>query len=118
MFLKPADKKDKSTGKIYRYYKLCESYRIGSSTRHRTILNLGKLEDVETEEERKLLADRTEQLLRGVQLMFESNIPKHVEKWAKYFSEQITRKGLLSNSIKKTEHELVHSTRKICYFFL
>ena len=94
MFLKPANKKDKNTGKNwgvksvllfikhspqfplkpliplmrffdfmknnhifhtpgknYLYYKLCESYRIGNKTRHRTIITLDKLE------ERKLLAN-------------------------------------------------------------
>ena len=42
MFIKTADKKDRHTGKIYRYHKLCESYHIGNKTRHRTVLVLGE----------------------------------------------------------------------------
>ncbi len=57
MFLKAADKKDKDTGKIYRYYKLCESYRLGDKVRHRTLLILGKLDDIQGDTEKKLLAD-------------------------------------------------------------
>jgi len=94
MFLKAADKKDKNTGKIYRYYKLCESYRIGENTRHRAILNLGKLEELIGADERKLLADRIEQLLLGHQPLFTEDLPSHIEKLAKYYSAQIKHKGL------------------------
>ncbi|HSW68317.1 MAG TPA: hypothetical protein VLH16_07035 [Bacteroidales bacterium] len=58
MFLKAADKKDTNTGKTYRYYELCESYRIGNKTRHQTVFALGKLEEIKTSEHRKMLANR------------------------------------------------------------
>jgi len=67
MFVKAADKKDKTTGKVYRYYKLCESYRIGNKTRHKTIHTLGKIDELESNEEKKILSDRIEQLLRNCQ---------------------------------------------------
>jgi len=109
MFLKAADKKDKATGKTYRYYKLCESYRIGNKTRHRTVLTIGKAEEVQSDEERKLLADRIEQLLRGGQTLFSIDIPVHVEKLARHCYAQIKRKGL-TGPIQQTElgrpHEL------------
>lgn len=103
MFLKAADKKDKSTGKIYRYYKLCQSYRIGNNIRHRTIYNLGKLEEISTEVERKLLADRIEQLIKGEQNLFSSDIPAHIEKLAHHFYGRIKRKGLVNYPIRETK---------------
>ncbi len=103
MFLKAADKKDKVTGKTYRYYKLCESYRIGSKTRHNTILVLGKIEEIPTEAERKILADRIEQLLRGGQSLFSSQMPGHIEKLAQHFYGQIRHKGLSGKAIVQAE---------------
>ncbi|NQV03769.1 MAG: IS1634 family transposase [Bacteroidia bacterium] len=101
MFIKAADKKDKKTGKIYRYYKLCESYRIGEKTRHRTVLILGKLEDIVIASERKYLADRIEQLLNGAQDLFASDIPAHIEKSARHYYAQIKRKGLTKQPVRQ-----------------
>jgi len=105
MFLKAADKKDKTTGKIYRYYKLCESYRIGDKIRHQTYLSLGKLEELQTNEQRKLLADRIEQLLKGGQTLFSSMLPAYIEKLARHYYEQIKRKGLESHPIQEAESD-------------
>jgi len=63
MFVKPISIPNRKTGKRYTYYRLCESYRIGSSISHRTILNLGKLEELPDRRDHKLLADRIEQIL-------------------------------------------------------
>jgi len=110
MFLKAADKKDKTTGKVYRYYKLCESYRIGNKTRHKTIHTIGKIDEIQSNEERKLLADRIEQLLRGGQPLFCIDIPEHIEKLARHYCTLIKRKGTSSpivqaESIKLKESE-------------
>lgn len=109
MFIKVADKKDKNSEKTYRYYKLCESYRIGNKTRHRAILNLGKLENIDTRHDQKLLADRIEQILRGGQSLFETEIPEPIEKYAHYFSSQIKQKGLTKGAIEKTESKRIQS---------
>lgn len=93
MFIKTSDKKDKITGKTYRYYKLCESYRIGNNVRHRTILVLGKLDEIQSDNEKKLLADRIEYNLKGSREIFPLDIPEHVEKLAKDFSLRIQRQG-------------------------
>ena len=103
MFVKSADKKDVKTGKKYRYYKLCESYRIGNKTRHRSIFTIGKLEELKTSEERKLLADRIEQLLCGEQNLFSSTIPPQIEKLARHFYGMIKRE----KQIKKHKSEKV-----------
>ena len=103
MFLKPNNKKDKNTGKNYLYYKLCESYRIGNKTRHRTIITLGKLEEIKTNEERKLLADRIEQLLINEQVLFTTTVSPDIEKFARYFYALIKRKNIRSLAIIKAE---------------
>jgi len=103
MFLKAADKKDKVTGKVYRYFKLCESYRIGAKTRHNTILVLGKLEQIQSDAERKMLADRIEQLLSGGQSLFVSQIPPDIEKLAQHFYRQIKHKHLSEQPVAQAE---------------
>lgn len=107
MFLKAADKKDKNTGKIYRYYKLCESYRIGNKVRHRTIHVLGKLEELENEDERKALADRIEEILTGGLEIFPSQVPGHVEKLADRLCAQIREKGLFEDGVPRPAREKV-----------
>ena len=73
MFIKTIVKTDKNTGKRYEYYRLCEGYRIGDKVRHRPILSLGKLEGIETKEDKKLLADRIESLVHGHMPLFGSS---------------------------------------------
>src|ERR1017187_6181691 len=65
MFIKSIVKTDKDTAKKYQYYRLCESFRIGNKTRHRSILSLGKLEEIPSEMDRKILADRIEHLFNN-----------------------------------------------------
>ena len=78
MFIKRIDKSSNKTGKGYFTYRLCESYRIDNKVRHCSILNVGKLENIR-KEDFKLLCDRIEQKVKGVNLLF-SALPTHVEK--------------------------------------
>jgi hypothetical protein len=55
MFIKKAIKKDPITRKVYHYYKLGESYRLGDKTRHPTKHVLGKLDDIQSDKEIKML---------------------------------------------------------------
>ena len=80
MFIKKIDKNSIKTGKSYYTYRLCESYRIDNKVRHRTILNVGKLENIR-KEDFKLLSDRVEQKVKVVNPLF-SNTPDNVEKEA------------------------------------
>ena len=70
MFIKTIVKTDKNIGKRYEYYCLREGYHIGDKVRHCSIMTLGKLEDVETKGDKKLLADRIESLREGHVLLF------------------------------------------------
>lgn len=89
MFLKKITKGN--CDKQYIYYHLCESYRIGDKTRHRILLNVGPLEQL-NDEERKLLADRVESLYSGNAPSLFSNIPDPVEQLALQFYKELRNK--------------------------
>ena len=95
-------KTDQKTNKRYDYYRLCQSYRIGNKSRHRTIITLGKLDGI-NQEERKLLADRIESLIIGN--MFVLECPGHIETLAKKFYAKILESSKIKRAkpIKETE---------------
>jgi transposase len=93
MFIKKIDKSSIKTGKSYYTYRLCESYRIDNKVRHRNILNVGKLDNIR-KEDFKLLCDRIEQKVKGVNPLFLS-IPEHVEKEAEFIYRRILNEKLL-----------------------
>ena len=96
MFIKAIPKQDKKTGKVYNYYRLCESYRIGDKVRHRTILSLGALDELSDKKDFKLLADRIEQLIEGKPSLFTCS--QIIEKLAYKFYNQIVNKKLIDRS--------------------
>jgi transposase len=94
VFIKIIPKKDKNTGKVYHYYRLCESYRLGESVRHRTIVQLGVLDELTEPRQYKLLADRIEQLVKGIPAIFDSE-DTVVEKLAYNIYNEIVNKKLM-----------------------
>jgi transposase len=95
MFIKTIVKTDKNTGKRYEYYRLCEGYRIADKVRHRSILTLGKLEGVETKEDKKLLADRVESLIKGDVPLFGYSPSPIIEQYAQAAYKRIRDEKLL-----------------------
>ena len=95
MFIKTIVKTDKTTGKRYDYYRLCEGYRLGAKVRHRPILSLGRLEGIESKEDKKLLADRIEALLKGETALFAFDVPLVIERSAQEASKRILDKKLM-----------------------
>jgi transposase len=96
MFIKKIPKKNRNGELVYTYYRLCESYRIGKLVRQRTVLSLGTLDELSSEEQFKQLSDRIESLLAGqVAPLFGPTDPV-VEVLARGFYAQICEK-------KKTE---------------
>ena len=93
MFIKKIDKNSKNTGRSYFTYRLCESYRIDDRVRHRNILNVGKLENIR-KEDFKLLCDRVEQKVRGINTLF-STLPENIEKEAEFIYRRILHEKLL-----------------------
>ena len=95
MFIKTITKTERKTGKQYKYYRLCESYRIDDKPRHRTIINMGKLENVDSKRDRKLLADRIEQLIKGDEQLFTFLENPHIEQYAQEFAGRIIDEQLI-----------------------
>jgi hypothetical protein len=96
MFIKKIDKTSSKTGKTYFTYRLCESYRIDDKVRHRSILNVGKLENIRREDF-KLLCDRIEQKIRGINMLF-NDCPEHIENEADRIYRRILSEKLLDCS--------------------
>ncbi len=92
MFVKPISRYNKTTGKYYTLYQLCESYRLDGSVRHRVIIGLGKLEEkLRTVEEIKSLGKRIEEkITRQETLPFTAN--KKIEDLANHYYQEIRRK--------------------------
>jgi len=95
MFIKTIVKTDQNTGKRYDYYRLCEGYRIGDKVRHRAILTLGKLEGIESKEDKKLLADRIETLVTGNVSLFDISFNPVIEQYAQAAYKRIRDEKLL-----------------------
>jgi transposase len=89
MFLKEI-KKGKKGGQQYTYYRLCESVRMGSQTRHHNLLNLGTLDGLSADD-RKALANRIEGLYLGYNDMFLTLSPL-IENLAADFYKQLREK--------------------------
>jgi transposase len=108
MFIKSAPKKDKETGKVYSYYRLCMSYRLGNKVRHRGILSLGDLHELSHYQEFKDLADRIDQLISGNTSLFECANPV-VERLAQGFYKQIIEKKLIDQVPVREEEKTLHT---------
>ena len=104
MFLKKIIKKDRNNLPKYVQYRLCESFRINNKVRHRNIFNLGALDNY-NEQERKLLADRIEDIIYGGKNLLFNNIPLKIENKARYFADLIIKQGLVAPG-KPTGQEL------------
>jgi hypothetical protein len=94
MFIKTIVKTDKNTGKRYDYYRLCESYRLNGKPRHRAIISLGRLDNLSSKEDRKLLADKIETMLTGTIKLFDTQTPASIQQYAKEFYDKIIEKQL------------------------
>lgn len=92
MFVKKINKKNRNGELVYAYYRLCESYRIGKVVRQKTVLSLGKLDTLASEEQFKQLADRIESLLQGQSEMFPAKDPA-IEILAQKFYAQLCEKN-------------------------
>jgi len=111
MFIKKIDKNNSKTGRSYFTYRLCESYRIDDKVRHRNILNVGKLKNIR-KEDFKLLCDRIEQKIKGINLLF-STVPDQIEKEAEFIYRRILNEKLLDcppNSVPTVREEISEET--------
>ena len=93
MFIKPFFKYNKSTKERYTVYKLCESYRKNGGTYHHIIIGFGKLDELETVEEKKLLATRVEDMIKnGSNTLPIDVMDEKVESLAHHYYKEIKTK--------------------------
>ncbi len=101
MFIRKTCKSNKKTGKKYFSYQLMESFRSERGPRQRLILNLGSNLSIE-DDERKLLANRIEELQVGAQNLLP--YPVHIEKLALTYHRILSRKE--ENSITSSSEPI------------
>jgi transposase len=114
MFIKPYFKYNKTLGERYTVYKLCESYRLGSGIHHRIIINFGRLEELETVEQKKLLASRVESLIVNAGNNLSTiSADELIERLARGYYADIKQKGRYDiNQINKDVETVDLSTLK------
>jgi hypothetical protein len=108
MFIKPFAKYNKSTRERFLVYKLCESYRRNGGTYHHIIVNFGRLEELESVEEKKMLSGRVEAFVRnGGQTLPLEPINEKVEKLALHYYHEICAKRRYDVAKGKEDIEIV-----------
>lgn len=109
MFVKPYLKQNRDTGERYTVYKLVEGYRIHGQVTHRIIVSFGRLDELETDEQKKLLGKRVEQLIvNGGNTLSTSDADEQIEQLARYYFEEVRRKKRYDINQGKTEWETVN----------
>ena len=109
MFLKPVLKYLKTTGERKLYYRLCESYRHENTVRHHTVVQLGTLDELPAEFQRKDLAQRISALVKqsrtGICDMLEAD-DENIEALAQKYFLAILKKERI-DFIKGRDYETV-----------
>lgn len=99
MFIRKVTKKNKNSDKVYDYYRLTYSYKVGDKSRQQVLLNLGTLEGL-PREKHKILADRIEQIITGSGTIFQ-NLDKKVEPLAQKYAKELITKGVFPTKKRK-----------------
>ena len=93
MFVKPFPKYDSTTKKRYTIYRLCKSDRLDGRIRHRTIIGLGKLDELKDDTQIKLLGKHIEEMLKyGSGLLMQEAISEQINYLSLQFYRQIFKK--------------------------
>jgi hypothetical protein len=105
MFIRKAIKTAKITKKKYFSYQLVESVRTERGPRQRILLNLGSELDL-NKEEKKLLANRIEEIISGINSLF--TYSEQIESLANRFAKILLKKQSKISSPKFEEKEYHH----------
>ena len=109
MFVKPYLKQNRTTGERYTVYKLVEGYRIHGQVTHRIIVSFGRLDELETDEQKKLLGKRVEQLIiNGGNTLSTSDADEQIEQLARYYFEDVKKKKRYDTGQGQAEWETVN----------
>ena len=108
MFVKPYIKHNKTTSERYTVYKLVEGCRVNGQVTHRIIVSFGRLDELDTDERKKLLGRRVEQLIiNGGNTLSTSQADEQVEQLARYYYEEVKKKRRYDIKQGKTDWETV-----------
>jgi transposase len=102
MFIRSTSKTDLKTSKKYCSYQLVESYRTENGPRQRIILTIDNATTF-TPEERKLLANRIEEICSGIDSFI--LLPLHIEELAHSFAKQVIQNKNKKNETKEPEQK-------------
>jgi len=109
MFLKSFSKYNKTTKQRYIVYRLCESYRIDNKVHHKSVVGLGRLDELETDDLKKSLGIRIEELIRnGGKTLSISDFDPKVEELAQHFYHEIKKKQRYDTGISTQEWERIN----------
>jgi len=109
MFVKPYLKQNRTTGERYTVYKLVEGYRVRGQVTHRIIVSFGRLDELATDDEKKLLGKRVEELvLNGGNTLPLSFAGTKIEQLARYYFEEIRKKKRYDINPGKYDWETVN----------
>jgi len=103
MFIRKITKQNKNSNKVYEYYRLVHSYRLGNKTRQQSLLNLGTLEGLDREKH-KALADRIEAILTGATSLFDCT-DLTVNDMAHKFARQIKEKKIFTPALATADNK-------------
>jgi len=93
MFVKPYFKYNKTNKERYTVYKLCESYRLHNRVHHRIVIGMGRLEELETAGQIKMLGCRIEDMIKnGANSLALDPIDEKIENLALDFYKEIKQK--------------------------
>lgn len=95
MYIKQIKKKNKNSDKVYTYYRLVHSYKIGKKIRHQNIIGLGRLEGID-KEHYTALSNRIEELITGTSGMLFPNTEEFnkIDETAHIFADKIIKDKL------------------------
>ncbi len=102
MYIKQIKKKNKNSDKVYTYYRLVHSYKIGKKIRHQNIIGLGRLESID-KEYYTALSNRIEELITGTSGMLFPNTEEFnkIDETAHIFADKIIKDKLFVVNKKK-----------------
>lgn len=109
MFVKPYFKHNRTTGERYTVYKLVEGCRVNGQVIHRIIVSFGRLDELDTDDRKKLLGKRVEQLLvNGGNTLGISEADEQVEQLARHYFEEVKKKKRYDIKQDKDDWETVN----------
>lgn len=109
MFVKPYIKHNRTTGERYTVYKLVEGCRVNGQVTHRIIVSFGRLDELDTDDRKKLLGKRVEQMIvNGGSTLSISQADAQVEQLARYYYEEVKKKKRYDIPHQKADWETVN----------